>query len=268
MAAFPFALVALACVVLLQCAGALTKRYEVDDRFPGWKGEVADVRVEQADGTVTQPSGQRRFGAEKDWGFGALKESWRGEMDMVSWAPRVASYKAFLSVAECEALLELGAASELQSSIALPGHDGSIVDAVNKRITETAFFRPDGLADLTLHLDSAQGDAALVDSITHTPTSTDYRLATMIIKLSPHSSLGGEVIFPLAPLPQDWLAPAQPSMCAQHKLAISLKQGDAILVYHRHVNNAPQPEGAVQVCSAQGGREVVWASQTLSTLAH
>jgi hypothetical protein len=26
---------------------------------------------------------------------------------MVSWAPRVASYKAFLSVAECEALLEL-----------------------------------------------------------------------------------------------------------------------------------------------------------------
>lgn len=41
-------------------------------------------------------------------------------------------------------------------------------------------------------------------------------------------------------------------------------QGDALLVYHRQVNNELHSGGAVSVCSVPG-QEVVWATQTLMT---
>eukprot|EP00873_Tetraselmis_striata_P013969 jgi/Tetstr1/434233/TSEL_023344.t1 len=255
----------LALALLAAClpsTGALTKRYEVDDRFPGWKGEVADVRVGGEGARVAAATGGRH-GSAPDWGFGALKESWRGEVDVVNWEPRVVSYKGFLSVAECEALLELGRDSDMPSTLALPDDAGVTVAAVNKRIGETTMFRRAGMADLTLHLDEAAA-ASPVASLEHAPTANDQRLATLYIKLSPHSSLGGEIVLPQAPLPSDWQPSGPRSPCAGHIMAYPLRQGDAVLVYHRRVNNEVEPAGTVSVCGVPG-EEVMWATQTLMT---
>mmetsp|Transcript_11406 Transcript_11406/g.27063 ORF Transcript_11406/g.27063 Transcript_11406/m.27063 type:complete len:264 (-) Transcript_11406:101-892(-) len=231
----------------------LDKRYEVDDRFPGWKGEVADVQ--DRGGTPAET----KSGAAKVWGFGSTKNHWRGEVSSLSWEPRVFRYSGFLSASECAALREMAANSGSAQELELHDTDDPLVKTVSERVSGVTFMRRGSLGNLEVQ--TVPRGSGLSHSLQHTPTAESEVSATLIINLA--DSAGEVALTEAPPVAAEGEAWGRAS-CDPDKPSVALGRGDALLVYHKRVDNSPDHGGAFAVCSdprASGH----WAVQRLLT---
>lgn len=196
------------------------------------------------------------FASAQSIGYGVGEEEWRGEVNLLSWRPRLYYMKGFLSDSECEHL-KLLATPKLRSSQVVDLETGKSTDSTS-RSSKGAFFplkqdqvverienrvaavsmlsweHQEGLS--VLKYEDGQEYLAHHDYFRHEKLTTlkdgGQRFVTVLMYLSTPEE-GGETVFPLAD--RKVSGPGW-SDCALDGFAIKPVKGDAVMLYNLHPN--------------------------------
>uniref|UniRef100_A0A061S0K5 procollagen-proline 4-dioxygenase n=1 Tax=Tetraselmis sp. GSL018 TaxID=582737 RepID=A0A061S0K5_9CHLO len=257
-----------------------TIKYLQDDRFPGWKGEVATVATlaqeaerleEEHDRWVATrgviPVSRGRFVL----GGSSGKVTYSGEVFQLSTAPRVYLYKNFLSVEECDFLIS-HSRKKLQASTVVDNKTGKsvpsqvrtsygthfskgendVVEAIEKRIAEATMIPEDhGEPMQILRYEHGQKYEAhqdyFHDEYNQREEMGGQRVATLLMYLATvEDGAGGETVFPQAKVANDTRDASVWSECALRGLSVKATKGDAVLFY------SIKPDGSLDPRSLHG----------------
>lgn len=284
----------LAAVVLLTCLqltlGARkalnTIKYLEDERFPGWKGEVAtlglNAEARTDNGAEVRP-GEHRLGAELLYGVKPVNHGWMtfadsdgevsysGEVYQLSAEPRAFLYKNFVSEEECDFLIA-HSKSKLQASTVVDNKTGKSVPSTVRTSYGTHFEKGENgvvraieqrIADVTM-LPVGNGEPMQIlryehgqkydahqdyfhDDYNQRPEIGGQRVLTVLMYLATvEDGAGGETVFPSAKLKNDTRDPAVWSACARRGLAVKAVKGDAVIFY------SIKPDGVLDKRSLHG----------------
>lgn len=231
-------------------AGRKPVYFELPDR-PGWMGELPSS-------ARAQVAHEEAFDVQA---FGPGEEFWRGDVEVVSWQPRVLTLRGFLSDAECDRIINLAAPKLAASSVVDDRTGGTVASAV-RTSTGAGFDRAedDVIEDieariaLFTRLPEEHGEGLQVlhyehgqqyrphhdsfrDDVNLQQDNGGQRIATILMYLSDVEE-GGETVFPLAK-GVNRTAQAEASECTRVGLAIKPRKGDATLFYSLHPDGKP-----------------------------
>uniref|UniRef100_A0A383VHQ9 procollagen-proline 4-dioxygenase n=1 Tax=Tetradesmus obliquus TaxID=3088 RepID=A0A383VHQ9_TETOB len=184
-------------------------------------------------------------------GYGEVQETWRGEIEQLSWKPRAFLIKGFLSDEECDHIIRM-ASPKMEESVVVDsasgttkkstvrtstgtffprGHD-DVITVIEKRVAAVTMIPVEHQEGLqVLHYRDGQKYEAHYDYF-HDPVNTrmeagGQRVVTVLMYLTTPEH-GGETVFPDAEKKVEgpgW------SECALKGLANKPKRGDALMFY-------------------------------------
>lgn len=260
----------LAALLCLWCwAGASGARYiENTESFPGWKGELPNPSRVLQENVTSQPTVNVGYGSDTEL-------FWRGNIEQVSWHPRVFILHGFLSPEECDHL-RTKAKPMMTKSTVVDNETGKSVDSQVRTSTGTFFSRGqdevitriEKRISLVTMLPEDHGEGLQIlhyqdgqkyephhdyfhDQFNARPENGGQRVATVLMYLSDVLE-GGETVFPGADTKVSgpgW------SDCALKGMAVKPRKGDATLFYSLNADGEKDPKSLHGSCPTLKGEK-------------
>ncbi|GMH32459.1 hypothetical protein BSKO_00293 [Bryopsis sp. KO-2023] len=212
---------------------------------------------------------------DKTVGYGIGREQWRGEVNLLSWAPRVYHLKGFLSDFECDHLKELGKPTLHASSVV--DHDTGKPKPSNARTSQGTFLAR-GMDDVVSRVEERVAQVTMLpvshqESMqilryqqgekysphhdffhheTHTSVSAGgQRIMTVLMYIETPLE-GGETVFPRADRRSSgpgW------SACARAGMSVKPIKGDAVMFYSLFPNGTADASSLHGSCPTLQGEK-------------
>lgn len=241
------------------------------ERFPGWKGTLPGIKNDES---ALDPNRVRTVAS------GSLGQvEWSGEVQQLSWSPRLYLYKNFISDEECEHLITRSEPKMVKSEVvnvetgggklddvrtSTGSYFGSgetpIVKRIEERIARASFIPPENGEGLQI-LRYINGQEYkphhdfFWDKFNADPAHGGQRVITVLMYLSTPEE-GGETVFPLG---QPKSTGSEWSECAKKGLSVKATKGDAVLFYSLY------PNGTTDLNSEHGSCPVLKGTKWSAT---